>query len=179
MKEYKHIEEFLWKYDSKHRYVIGQNKKKPLIVIGLNPSTATPSLPDRTYCKILTIASNKKNRFDSVIIFNLYPYITKDPKELPKDFDKNVWKQNLEIIKDIISQINNPTVLCAWGAGIEKRKYLKESLQEIFYLFPENTDWKRIDDSIHDHPQHPLYAEELTELKKFDIKKYLEDCMSK
>lgn len=179
MESYTHMEEFLWLKDKNYRYVLGQIKKNPLIVIGLNPSTATPSLPDRTYCKMLSIANNENNGFDSIIVFNLYPFITKNPKELPLDCDRKVWKHNLEIIKDITSQMNNLTVLCAWGSGVEKRKYLKESIQEIFSLFPENTDWKRIDDSIFNHPQHPLYAKEQTKLNRFEIEKYLEDYMSK
>lgn len=179
MESYTHTEEFLWLKDEKYRYVIGQNKKKTLIVIGLNPSIATPSLPDRTYCKIFTIATNKNNKFDSIIVFNLYPFITKNPKELPQDCNRKVWKHNFEIIKDITDKMNKHTVLCAWGAGVEKRKYLKESIQEIFSLFPENTDWKRIDDSIFNHPQHPLYAEEQTKFNKFEIEKYLGDYMSK
>lgn len=177
MESYTHTEEFLWLKDKNYRYVIGQIKEKPLIVIGLNPSTATPSLPDNTYCKVFRLARN--NKFDSIIVFNLYPFITKNPKELPQDCDRKVRKHNLKIIKDITSQMNNLTVLCAWGAGVEKRKYLKESIQEIFSLFPENTDWKRIDDSIFNHPQHPLYAEEQTKFNKFEIEKYLEDYMSK
>lgn len=177
MESYTHTEEFLWLKDKNYRYVIGQIKEKPLIVIGLNPSTATPSLPDNTYCKIFRLA--RKNEFDSIIVFNLYPFITKNPKELPQDCDRKIWKHNLEIIKDITGKMNKHTVLCAWGAGVKKRKYLKESIQEIFSLLPENTNWKRIDESIYNHPQHPLYAEEQTKFNKFEIEKYLENYMSK
>lgn len=134
MEKYKHTEEFLWLKDKNYRYVLGQIKKNPLIVIGLNPSTATPSLPDRTYCKILTIANNKKNGFDSIIIFNLYPFITKNPKELPQDCDRKVRKHNLKIIKDITSQMNNLTVLCAWCGSRKEKISKRKHTRNIFFI---------------------------------------------
>ncbi|DAA84216.1 TPA: hypothetical protein CPT90_06715 [Candidatus Gastranaerophilales bacterium HUM_3] len=114
-----------------------------------------------------------------MIIFNLYPYINKDPEKLPTKFDEEVLQKNLETIKAIIKHIDNPTVLCAWGAGIERKKYLIKNLEEIYTCFPANTVWKRIDKSKFNHPQHPLYAKENTKLQNFDIKKYLNKIMSK
>lgn len=115
----------------------------------------------------------------SIIVFNLYPYINKEPEKLPAKFDEKVSQRNIKTIKAIIKHIDAPTVLCAWGAGIERKKYLIKNLEEIYNCFPTNTVWKRIDKSKFNHPQHPLYAKENTKLQNFNIKKYLNKIMNK
>lgn len=60
VKDIKQSEEFFYYIEDKCRFVIGQKKGTSLICIGLNPSTATPSAPDPTYCKLMKIATNEK-----------------------------------------------------------------------------------------------------------------------
>ncbi len=166
-------EEFLYKAEGNYRYVIGQISEKPLICIGLNPSTAKPVNPDRTYCKVIQIALNNKNKFSSIMFFNLSPFIDKNPDNLPHTMYSKEHQKNLDIIRTILEHIDGPIVLCAWGAGIEKRPYLKTNLIDIHHCFPANTIWKRIDERKFNHPQHPLYAKEDIKLVDFDIKEYL------
>ena len=111
--------------------------------------------------------------FDSVIVLNLYPYITSNSDKLPREKDEESFKKNFQVIKDIAQELAKPKVLCGWGAKIEKYPYLRESLKEIYALFPESTVWMRVDDNILKHPRHPSRGkiDNFFEFKK--IKEYI------
>ena len=50
-----------WEYigdDEKVRYVLGQLGQNNLLVIGVNPSTATPGKPDKTIKKVMKITAD-------------------------------------------------------------------------------------------------------------------------
>ena len=55
---------------SEYRYILGTAGKKPLITIGINPSTAEPDNLDNTLKSVERIALF--NGFDSFIMFNGY-----------------------------------------------------------------------------------------------------------
>ena len=55
---------------SEYRYILGTRGKKPLICIGINPSTARPDALDNTLKSVERIALG--NGFDSFIMFNVY-----------------------------------------------------------------------------------------------------------
>lgn len=174
VKDIKQSEEFFYYIEDKCRFVIGQKKGTPLICIGLNPSTATPSAPDPTYCKLMKIATNEKNNFDSTIVFNLYPYIATEPKDLPKQEDEEIIQKNIDVIKTVLNEFEKckePITICAcWGAGIEKRTYLKECLNKIYKTLNASGKeiiWKRIDAGNYKHPHHPLYMDGDIELSEF------------
>lgn len=65
-------EEFYYLNEENCRYLLGTVGKNPLICIGLRPSSATPSKFDNTFNRLKDIA--KYNDFDSIIVFNLYPF---------------------------------------------------------------------------------------------------------
>ena len=54
---------------SEYRYILGTRGKKPLICIGINPSTAKPGDLDNTLKSVERIALG--NGFDSFIMFNV------------------------------------------------------------------------------------------------------------
>ena len=54
---------------SEYRYILGTRGKKPLICIGINPSTARPGDLDPTLKSVERVA--KANGFDSFIMFNV------------------------------------------------------------------------------------------------------------
>ena len=54
---------------SEYRYILGTRGKKPLICIGINPSTAEPENLDNTLKSVERIALG--NGFDSFIMFNV------------------------------------------------------------------------------------------------------------
>ena len=55
---------------SDYRYILGTRGQKPLICIGINPSTAAPGELDNTLKSVERIALG--NGFDSFIMFNVY-----------------------------------------------------------------------------------------------------------
>lgn len=51
----------VWEYigDDKVRYLLGKPGQNNLLLIGVNPSTATPGKPDQTIKKVIKISSEK------------------------------------------------------------------------------------------------------------------------
>ena len=62
-----------------YRYILGTKGKKPLITIGVNPSTAAPDDLDNTLKSVERIAHH--NGFDSFIMFNVYAQRATSPDE--------------------------------------------------------------------------------------------------
>ena len=60
-------------HDDQWRYTLGTRGERPLITIGLNPSTATQLKLDNTVTKVTKVA--RQCGFDSFIMLNLYPVI--------------------------------------------------------------------------------------------------------
>ena len=72
-----------WLYigDDQVRYALGEPGSYNLLVIGLNPSTATPDKPDPTIKRVKKIV--EKENLNGWIMINLYPLRTPKPSELP------------------------------------------------------------------------------------------------
>lgn len=98
--------------DNSARFVLGVKGQKPLIVFGINPSTASDKIPDHTLIRVEKLAYIKK--YDSWIMLNLYPYRATDIKNLVS-FDINLHNDNLTHIKQILDRFPNATILAAWG----------------------------------------------------------------
>lgn len=152
-------------------YLCTKDHRRPLFVIGVNPSKADKETDDPTVRKIKTVA--KENGFDGVVILNLYPLICTDPDGLPETADKNVIKGNHAIfygeIQDFRNNLHKPqddfiTVWCAWGDLVEKRPYLKSEAETILRLFPEHTKFVCIGKTKKGNPKHPLYAKGASKL---------------
>ena len=77
--------------DDEVRYVLGQPGNNNLLVIGVNPSTATPEEPDQTIKKVMEIS--KANGYGGWIMVNLYPQRSTNPNGMT--FDQNLIKENL------------------------------------------------------------------------------------
>ena len=65
---------------SEYRYILGTRGKKPLICIGINPSTARPDALDNTLKSVERIALG--NGFDSFIMFNVYAQRATSPDDM-------------------------------------------------------------------------------------------------
>ena len=68
---------------TEYRYILGTRGKKPLICIGINPSTAAPDALDNTLKSVSRIAGG--NGYDSWIMFNVYA----QRATRPEDMDRN------------------------------------------------------------------------------------------
>ena len=88
-------------HDDQWRYTLGTIGKRPLITIGLNPSTATQEKLDNTVTKVEKVA--QQCGFDSFIMLNLYPVRATDPQDLPSKPDPVAYERNLEekLVKEI------------------------------------------------------------------------------
>ena len=86
--------------DIETRYVLGEAGVKPLICIGVNPSTAMPNKLDRTLTRVKDIAIN--NGYDGWIMLNVYPLRKTNPDELPQTSYKDICKRNIDEIQKVL-----------------------------------------------------------------------------
>ncbi len=155
------------------RYALGTEGKKPLIVIGINPSTADDKNTDRTIKKVMGFAEG--NGYDSFIMLNLYPQRTPYPSDLHLSIDNNIHNQNLKNISDILEKHSDATILAAWSERIIVRDYLKVCLKEIFETTKKfNINWIILGELTKSgHPRHPLYTSYALSLNNFDVESYI------
>lgn len=141
----------------------------PLLVIGLNPSTANESTPDNTMKSVLRIANY--NNYDGFVMMNLYPLRSTSPANLPEYPEEEIHKSNLQVIEDILKRYQKSDVMLAYGNNVFSRKYLRQYAEEIISLLCER---KRnilcIDKTKCGMPKHPLYSPGNSELKPYYAK---------
>ena len=158
-----------------YRYSLKGNAAaiNPLIVIGLNPSTADEEKPDQTMKRVVSLM--EINGFDGFVMLNLYPLRTPYPKKLKSiGIDSEEHKTNLEKIDSCIKYISKPTILLAFGANIAKIKGLANCFKDIVEQCKSyNPDWCCLDKTKDGHPKHPLFLPEDLRLQDFDIDDYL------
>jgi len=150
------------------RFVLRKEGAKPLVVIGINPSTANESKPDRTMSRVMGFAEG--NGFDSFIMLNLYPQRTPRPAELHQTHDEDLHHRNIEEIKSVLTGFNSPSVLLTFGDNIGCRSYLRDCLKDIVEVIsPLNPQWLHAGSlTKSSNPRHPLYVPYCT-FEKFDI----------
>lgn len=163
--------------DNKARFLLGEKWEKILICIWVNPSTATPEKLDNTLKTVKRFS--KDCWYDWWLMLNLYPQRATNPDDMDTTINKEYHDMNLQHIKNI-TQKYNCDVWAAWGTLIEKRKYLKRCLEEIYAVSNFNdtnwyTIWKK---SKKWHPHHPLYLNKSLRLEVFDIQNYITNSLS-
>ena len=159
---------------SEYRYILGTRGENPLICIGINPSTARPDDLDNTLKSVERIALG--NGFDSFIMFNVYAQRATNPDAMEKECNPLLHRQNLEAFRYVLSISHQPAVWAAWGAIIEKRRYLPECVRDMLLLGKEyGAQWYCAGAiTKKGHPHHPLYLRKDEKIKPFDVKAYLE-----
>ena len=159
---------------SEYRYILGTRGKKPLICIGINPSTAQPDRLDNTLKSVERIALG--NGFDSFIMFNVYAQRATNPDAMEKICNPLLHRENLEAFRYVLSISDTPAVGAAWGAVIEKRSYLADCLRDMLAVGQEHGAKWYCAGAItkKGHPHHPLYLKKDEKLKPFDISAYLD-----
>ncbi len=165
---------------SEYRYILGTKGKKPLICIGINPSTAAPDDLDNTLKSVERIALH--NGFDSFIMFNVYAQRATNPDDMEKNFNLHLHEENMKAFEYVLKlSENNASVWAAWGNIIEKRDYLSEcvlTMAEIGKRY--GATWYTAGKiSVKGHPHHPLYLKKDTKLDEFDIDRYCTDILNK
>ena len=170
------IEKWLYapNFYSEYRYILGTRGKNPLICIGINPSTAKPDALDNTLKSVERIALG--NGFDSFIMFNVYAQRATSPDDMERVCNPLLHKENLEAFRYVLSISENPSVWAAWGAIIEKRKYLPGCVRDMLEAGEEyGAKWYCAGAiTKKGHPHHPLYLRKDEKIKPFDVAGYLE-----
>ena len=159
---------------SEYRYILGTRGKKPLICIGINPSTAAPGDLDNTLKSVERIALG--NGFDSFIMFNVYAQRATDPDAMEHSCNHLLHRENLAALRYVLSLSPEPAVWAAWGTSIEKRGYLPACLADFLATGEEfGARWLCAGAiSKKGHPHHPLYLRKDEILRPFDVADYLE-----
>ena len=158
---------------SEYRYILGSRGKKPLICIGINPSTAAPDALDPTLQSVNRIALS--NGYDSFLMFNVYAQRATRPDDMEKAMNPLLHEENRKAFRYLLSLSPQPAVWAAWGNIIEKRDYLTDCMRDFL------ADGKAVGAKWYTagpllksgHPHHPLYLRRDTKLLEFDIEAYL------
>jgi len=162
---------------TEYRYILGTRGQKPLICIGVNPSTAEPGNLDNTLKSVERIALS--NGYDSFIMFNVYAQRATRPNDMERERNETLHRANMEAFDYILSLSETPAVWAAWGNIIEQRSYLKACVQDMIELGRSHgavwyTAGKR---SAKGHPHHPLYLRRDSALDPFDAAEYCVECL--
>ena len=158
---------------SEYRYILGTRGQKPLICIGINPSTAQPDDLDNTLKSVQRIALG--NGYDSFLMFNVYAQRATDPDAMEKVCNPLLHRENMEAFRYVLSLSDSPAIWAAWGAVIEKRGYLKDCLLDMLDIGRKyGAQWYCAGAiTKKGHPHHPLYLRKDEKLRPFDVEHYL------
>ena len=162
------------RYDE-YRYILGTRGKKPVICIGINPSTAAPDNLDPTLKSAQRIAL--ANGYDSFLMFNVYAQRATRPDDMEKARNEWLHNENMKAFRYLLSIAGErPAVWAAWGSIIEKRGYLTDCVREMLEIGREaGAVWLHAGPlSVKGHPHHPLYLKSDTPLELFDTAAYLD-----
>lgn len=160
---------------SEYRYILGTRGKKPLICIGINPSTAEPDNLDNTLKSVERIALG--NGYDSFIMFNVYAQRATDPDHMERELNERLHRENMKAFEYVLSVSEGaPSVWAAWGTIIEKRAYLPDCVLDMIELGKSyNASWYTAGarSKKAGHPHHPLYLKKDSLLDPFDAEGYI------
>lgn len=161
---------------SEYRYILGTRGSKPLICVGINPSTAAPDDLDNTLKSVERVAHH--NGYDSFIMFNVYAQRATNPDDMELTYNQELHRENMRAFDYALSldQAASPAVWAAWGTIIEKRPYLPGCVRDMIEIGKRRgARWfsagKR---SKKGHPHHPLYLRKDSPLEAFDVSAYLD-----
>ena len=114
---------------SEYRYILGTRGEKPLICVGINPSTAAPDALDPTLQSAQRIAL--ANGYDSFLMFNVYAQRATRPDDMEPHLNPALHAENRKAFRYLLSLSEQPAVWAAWGNIIEKRNYLMDCMRDF------------------------------------------------
>ena len=157
-----------------YRFTLEQTGKKMLFVIGLNPSTADESRPDRTVNRIMGFVEG--GGYDGFVVFNLSAERSTDKWSLAPQLDADKHRRNLDAIRKVAELYPSADILAAWGNDINIRPYLKQCAKDISDVLQAHKGrWLQIGKlTVKGNPRHPLYAKYDWGLQAFDMIFYLQ-----
>ena len=158
---------------TEYRYLLGTRGEKPLVCIGINPSTAEPDRLDPTLQSVERVAKN--NGYDSFLMFNVYAQRATRPDDMERSCNPVLHAENRRAFRYLLSLSPAPALWAAWGNIIEKRDYLMDCMRDFAADGQAaNAQWFTAGPLLKSgHPHHPLYLKSTTALQPFDIDAYL------
>ena len=158
---------------SEYRYILGTRGKKPLICVGINPSTAAPDDLDPTLQSAQRIAL--ANGYDSFLMFNVYAQRATRPDDMEPTLNPALHAENRKAFRYLLSLSEHPAVWAAWGNIILKRDYLMDCMRHFAADGRSaGARWFTAGPLLKSgQPHHPLYLKGDTKLLDFDIEAYL------
>jgi len=164
---------------SEYRYILGTRGEKPLICVGINPSTAAPDDLDNTLKSVERVAHH--NGYDSFIMFNVYAQRATDPDDMEQTYNSRLHAENMKAFDYALSldKDGSPAVWAAWGTIIEKRNYLPDCVRDMIDIgLSRNARWFSAGrKSKKGHPHHPLYLRKDSLLEDFDVAEYVDHIL--
>ncbi len=162
---------------SEYRYILGTKGERPLVCIGINPSTAEPDNLDNTLKSVERIAH--KNGYDSFIMFNVYAQRATRPEDMERTLNITLHRENMAAFEYImsLSKQTRPAVWAAWGTIIEAREYLPACVRDMIEIGKKyGAHWYTAGarSKKAGHPHHPLYLSKESVLEPFDVSEYLD-----
>jgi len=155
-----------------YRYILGTAGQRPLICVGVNPSTAAPGDLDPTLKSVERVALH--NGYDSFIMFNVYAQRATRPEDMERERNERLHRENMAAFAYALSLSDSPAVWAAWGTVIEQRPYLPDCVRDMIDVGRQYgarwfTAGRR---SKKGHPHHPLYLRKDSLLEAFDAAAY-------
>jgi len=95
-----------------YRYLLGTRGERPLLCIGVNPSTAVPGNLDNTLKSVERVALH--NGFDSFVMCNVYAQRATRPKDMERELNPRLHRENLAAFAYALSLSPAPAVWAAW-----------------------------------------------------------------
>ena len=86
--------------DDACRFALGRSGRRTLVVVGLNPSTATREKSDPTAAKVERVA--RAHGCDGFVLVNLCPVRVTDSRTLPATVDGKLLAANLRAIAEVV-----------------------------------------------------------------------------
>ena len=163
---------------TEYRYILGTRGDRPLICIGINPSTAEPDNLDNTLKSVERIALG--NGYDSFIMFNVYAQRATRPRDMEGERNLMLHRENMAAFAYILEHGGPaPSIWAAWGSILETRCYLKACVTDMIAIGERfGARWYSAGQRTRQgHPHHPLYLRKDSPLDPFDAKEYCENCL--
>ena len=109
-------------------------------------------------------------------MFNAYAQRATNPDAMERQCNLTLHRENLKAFRYCMSLAEKPAVWAAWGAIIEKRKYLADCVRDMVAVGEEFSARWVCAGAItkKGHPHHPLYLRKDEKIKPFDVAAYLE-----
>ena len=158
---------------SEYRYILGTRGARPLICVGINPSTAAPDHLDPTLQSAQRMALS--SGYDSFLMFNVYAQRATRPDDMEPALNPALHAENCKAFRYLLSLSDQPAVWAAWGNIIMKREYLMDCMRD-FAADGQTAGarWYTAGPLLKSgHPHHPLYLKGDTKLLPFDIAAYV------